>query len=161
MNSGIAIDTKVRAEMLADVWLEMCDLEVWFEQIMPSAIAEALKPKTGKSAWYSSPTQLCTFFYELMGIDPVYNRETGSPRMDDDAIQRIKVKEPLFRDLCSHLQVYRSKGVFRNNFLTAQLDPDGRMRCQFTQLPSTFRWSSKENAFGRGSNLQNVPGKGG
>jgi DNA polymerase I-like protein with 3'-5' exonuclease and polymerase domains len=156
MNDGIAIDKRARMAMFYDVWLEMCDMEVKFERIMPERVAAEIMTKTGKSPWYSSPKQLCNFFYHICSIPAVHN-DSGGERMDDDALQRIKILEPLFRDLCTDLQNYRSLGVFRNNFLTATLDPDGRMRCQFTQLPATFRWSSKENAFGRGTNLQNVP----
>jgi DNA polymerase I-like protein with 3'-5' exonuclease and polymerase domains len=156
MNDGIAIDKRARMAMFYDVWLEMADMEVKFERIMPERVAAEIMTKTGKSPWYSSPKQLCNFFYHICSIPAVHN-DSGGERMDDDALQRIKILEPLFRDLCTDLQNYRSLGVFRNNFLTAALDPDGRMRCQFTQLPATFRWSSKENAFGRGTNLQNVP----
>jgi len=157
MQFGIAIDKRARAEMLLEVWLEMCDMEVWFEAVMPSDIAQRIKTKTGKSEWYSSQKQLCNFFYGELGIDPVTNRDTGAPRMDDDALQRIKVKLPVLRELCTKLQNYRSLSIFRGNFLTARLDRDGRMRCLFTQLPATFRWSSKENAFGGGTNLQTIP----
>ena len=157
MEDGILIDKKARMQMFIDVWLEMCELEVWFERIMDPAIAERIKTKTGKSPWYSSQKQLCNFFYGELSIEPARDRETGALRMDDDALQRIKVRMPILGKLCTNLQIYRSLGVFRSNFLTAALDRDGRMRCQFTQLPATFRWSSKENAFGRGTNLQNIP----
>lgn len=157
MQDGIAIDKKLRGEMHFQVWNERSEMEIWFEKIMPDSVKAAIATKSGKSPWYSSPKQLCSFFYDICGIPPKYNQDTGSPSMDDDALQRIKIKEPLFRPLCTQLQNYRSLGIFLNNFLTAPLDHDGRMRCQFTQLPNTFRWSSKENAFGRGTNLQNIP----
>lgn len=157
MQDGVAVDQKLRAEMQYQVWEEMSEMGIYFEQIMPQSVANAITTKTGKSPWYSSQKQLCNFFYEVCGIPPIFSRETGAQRMDDEALQRIKVREPLFRDLCSKLQNYRSLGIFLSNFLTAKLDYDRRMRCQFTQLPSTFRWSSKENAFGGGTNLQNIP----
>ena len=50
------------------------------------------------------------------------------------------------RDYDKKLQVLRS-----------QLDPDGRMRCSYNVVGTeNGRWSSSENAFGRGTNLQNI-----
>ena len=41
--------------------------------------------------------------------------------------------------------------------LRTPLDPDGRMRCSYNVAGTeNARWSSSKNAFGRGSNLQNV-----
>jgi DNA polymerase-1 len=52
----------------------------------------------------------------------------------------------------------RSIGVFLSTFINAELDSDGRMRCSFSIAgPTTFRFSSSENAFGSGMNLQNIP----
>jgi DNA polymerase I-like protein with 3'-5' exonuclease and polymerase domains len=52
----------------------------------------------------------------------------------------------------------RSLGVFRSTFLEAPVDTDERMRCSFNITGTeTFRFSSSENAFGSGMNLQNVP----
>jgi DNA polymerase-1 len=56
-------------------------------------------------------------------------------------------------------------GIFLSNFLTAQLDEDQRMRCAYNiggsesgkSAPKTYRLSSSENAFGSGTNLQNIP----
>ena len=43
------------------------------------------------------------------------------------------------------------------NVLRTPLDPDGRMRCSYNPVGTeTGRWSSSKNAFGRGSNLQNI-----
>lgn len=41
--------------------------------------------------------------------------------------------------------------------LRSALDPDGRMRCSYNVVGTeNGRWSSSENAFGRGTNLQNI-----
>jgi hypothetical protein len=56
------------------------------------------------------------------------------------------------------LEEFRSISVFHNTFVKAPLDPGDRMRCMFNVSGTeTFRWSSSKNAFGRGTNLQNIP----
>jgi hypothetical protein len=68
----------------------------------------------------------------------------------------MKVDEPLLRPLLNKLQDYRTTGIFYNG-VTSALEPDGRIKTQFTQMPNTFRWSSRKNVYGRGMNLQTVP----
>ncbi|HNA84888.1 MAG TPA: hypothetical protein PLB04_04945, partial [Nitrospira sp.] len=52
----------------------------------------------------------------------------------------------------------RSLGVFLSTFCLMALDSDGRMRCSFNVCGTeTMRFSSSENAFGNGGNLQNIP----
>ena len=53
---------------------------------------------------------------------------------------------------------HRSLGVFLSTFCLMPLDTDGRMRCSFNVCGTeTMRFSSSENAFGTGGNLQNIP----
>lgn len=157
MTFGVAIDRQARDEMANDLQQELENFEDYFEGVLNPAIIPELQGKTkSKSAWYSSPAQLGRLFYDVLGLPEKFNRDTGARKADDDALQQLKIDEPILRPLLNKLQDYRSTGIFYNN-VTSALEPDGRMATQYTQMPNTFRWSSKKNVFGRGMNLQNVP----
>jgi DNA polymerase I-like protein with 3'-5' exonuclease and polymerase domains len=157
MTFGVAIDRRARDEMANDLQLELDEMEDYFEAVLNPAILPELQGKNkSKNMWYSSPAQLGRLFYDILGIKEKINRDTGSRKVDDDALQQMKVEEPLLRPLLNKLQDYRSTGIFYNN-VTSALEPDGRMRTQYTQMPNTFRWASRKNVYGRGMNTQNIP----
>jgi DNA polymerase I-like protein with 3'-5' exonuclease and polymerase domains len=157
MTYGVAIDKEARNEMAQDLQLELDNFEDYFDAVLNPAIIPLLQGKTkSKSAWYGSPAQLGRLFYDVLGLPEKFNRDTGARKADDDALQQLKIDEPILRPLLDRLQDYRSTGIFYNN-VTSALEPDGRMRTQYTQMPNTFRWSSKKNVYGRGANLQNIP----
>lgn len=105
-----------------------------------------------------SPKQLSTLFYEDFGLEVVRNRKTGRPTTDDDAMQIFPRREPLLSGLCERISMYRSAKVLMSTFVQMPLDEDGRMRCYYNVAGAeTFRFTSSENAFGNGGNLQNVP----
>lgn len=105
-----------------------------------------------------SPKQLQTLFYEDFGLEPIKNRKTGSITTDDDALTLIPKREPLLSGLCERIAMYRTAGVLLSTFVNMPLDEDGRMRCYYNVAGAeTLRFTSGENAFGAGGNLQNVP----
>jgi DNA polymerase-1 len=70
----------------------------------------------------------------------------------------IAFREPALKPLCQTIVELRSISVFLNTFVNAELDSDNRMRSSFSVAgPTTFRFSSSENAFGSGMNLQIIP----
>jgi DNA polymerase I-like protein with 3'-5' exonuclease and polymerase domains len=129
----------------------------WLESIIPqSVVAEYLK--TSKSKWWESAAQQKLLFYDLLGLQGQKHRKTGKPTMDAEALETLRSKNPEYERIFSALSLSRSISVFFNTFISAQLEPDGRLRCSFnTAGTETFRWSSSENAFWRGTNLQNIP----
>jgi uracil-DNA glycosylase family 4 len=156
MERGVLIDQKARAEMSFSVMEEAAKRQRWLNDRIP----EWVRPPTKKGAkpWYSSAQQQMRLFYEVLGLKTVHHRKTGRLTIDDSALDDIAHRYPELKRLVNTIAELRSLGVFQNNFLSAALDPDGRMRCSFNVAgPETFRWSSSENAFGRGTNLQNIP----
>lgn len=112
----------------------------------------------GHSLNVRSIKQMKELFYGDFGIKPVINRVTGQPTLNDDALQRIGKNEPILRPLVHAIADIRTLGIFLNTFVAAPLDEDGRMRCSYNICgTNTFRLSSSENAFGSGTNLQNIP----
>jgi DNA polymerase-1 len=105
-----------------------------------------------------SPLQMKDLFYRVLAQKEVLSRKTRSPTCDDAALERISSREPLLLPLCNVIRELRSLGVFRSTFLEAPVDYDERMRCSFNIAGTeTYRFSSSENAFGSGMNLQNIP----
>jgi DNA polymerase I-like protein with 3'-5' exonuclease and polymerase domains/uracil-DNA glycosylase len=135
-----------------------------------SLSSELLSAIDAKNAWISevlghdlnikSPKQMQDLFYRVLAQREVKKRsKTGvSVTTDDAALETIATREPLLLPLCSAIRDLRSLGVFRSTFLEADLDSDNRMRCSFNiGGTDTYRFSSSENAFGSGLNLQNIP----
>ena len=98
------------------------------------------------------------FFYGDLNLPPIISRKTKNPTLDDEALAKLAQREPLLQPIIRAISEYRSIGVFRSTFVDAELDSDGRMRCSYNICGTeTFRFSSAQNAFGSGTNLQNIP----
>jgi uracil-DNA glycosylase family 4 len=158
MTRGIKIDKGRRSMMAFELQAERQRIYEWLSNIIPQSVVAPYVGKTSKSQWWASPDQQKTLFYELLGLSGQRNRKTGRPTMDAEALETLKMKNPEYSRIWDALTMSRSISVFHNTFISAELDFDGRMRCSFnTAGTETFRWSSSENAFGRGTNLQNIP----
>lgn len=105
-----------------------------------------------------SPKQMQEFCYGEMGLPPQRNRKSGNLSCDDKSLEKLAQREPIFRPIYQRISELRSLGVFRATFVQMRLDHDGRVRCSYNIAGTeTFRYSSSEDAFGFGGNLQNIP----
>jgi uracil-DNA glycosylase family 4 len=157
MNRGIRIDTKRRSQYGFELSAALSDTQARLTSIIPKQLTESLV-KSSKKPWYSSPKQQQTLFYERLGLPSQRNRKTGSVTVDDEALETLKAKMPELSPIFDLILTARSIGVFHNTFVSAELEPDNRMKCSFNPAGTeTFRWSSSTNAFYRGTNLQNIP----
>lgn len=80
--------------------------------------------------------------------------KTKGPGIDvrNRAIPPVQFAQPFISLILSIRDADKMLGVLRS-----PLDPDGRMRCSYNVVGTeNGRWSSSENAFGRGTNLQNI-----
>lgn len=130
---------------------------------------EFLKTVLGHDLNPQSPKQMHTLFYKDLGLPVQWTRAKkgvpARPTLNDDALQKLVLKEPLIKPLVNCIADLRTLGIFRSTFIRAELDADGRMRTAFNiggsasgkSAPKTYRLSSSENAFGSGANLQNIP----
>lgn len=160
MRRGIAIDRPKRAEMGFHLAFEKGRINEWLRRIIPQAVLAETEfaPKSSKKSWWESPTQQKDLFYNILGLKPKTNRKTGNVTMDAEALEKLKKEAPEYMRIWEALELQRSISVFHNTFISAELEPDGRMKCSFnTAGTETFRWSSSSNAFWRGTNLQNIP----
>lgn len=146
MNRGIRIDTAQRGQLRKELTAAAIDRQEKLNWI----VGHELNPK--------SPAQLLKFFYDDLGIKGIQALGKESLTTDSAALATIAEREPLLKPLCQLILELRSIGVFLGTFIEADLDSDGRMRCSFSIAgPTTYRFSSSENAFGSGMNLQNIP----
>lgn len=112
----------------------------------------------GEELNVGSPKQMKEFFYDSLGFQPILHRKTKKPTLDDDALRRLTAKNPIIAPLVELITEKRSLGVFLSTFCLMPLDSDLRMRTSYNVAGTeTFRFSSGENAFGSGGNLQNIP----
>jgi len=146
MNRGIRLDTLQRKILKTELTLAFFDRQ----EKLNFVAGHPLNPR--------SPAQLLKFFYTDLKIPGVKSIVTDALTTNSAAMATISERHPILRPLCQLIVELRSIGVFLSTFISADLDSDGRMRCSFAVAgPITFRFSSSENAFGSGMNLQNIP----
>jgi uracil-DNA glycosylase family 4 len=154
MRRGVLINQAHRGKLAYDLAIASSQFEAWFLRIVPQ---EWLTTNSDKH-WYRSNLQQRQLFSEVLGLRLPLHRKTGRQTLGAEGMATLAQRHPEYRRLFTALEDYRSLEVFHNTFIKAPLDPDGRMRCMFNVAGTeTFRWSSSENAFGRGTNLQNIP----
>lgn len=107
-----------------------------------------------------SPPQLQKLFYEDFGITPIKKRNAKGmyvPTMDEDALETIAGKVGVLKPLISRMLAVRKITKHNSTYVQMPLDIDGRLRCSFNVAGTvTYRFSSSENAFQSGGNLQNI-----
>lgn len=146
MLKGVRVDLKERGRL----GLELLEALEERDEIHQRVYGFKLNPK--------SPQQMKALFYHDLGCPVQFNRKTRQPSLDKDALEALADKFPELRPHVELIGQYRSIGVFLSTFVRAPLDDDMRMRCSFNITGTeTFRYSSSENAFGSGTNLQNIP----
>lgn len=157
MQQGVKIDTAVRSRLIEEVQHEVFRREEFLFKVL----GHEINPR--------SPKQMMTLFYEDLKQPIQMTRASkgvpARPTLNDDALQKLAVREPLLKPLINAISDIRTLGIFLSNFLCKPLDEDGRMRCAYNiggsasgkSAPVTYRLSSSENAFGSGTNLQNIP----
>jgi len=157
MNRGVAVDVKRRSQFAFDLLTAQVQIHSELEQIAPPDIVHSLMKNKTRKPWYASPRQTLHLF-EMLGLPLQHHKKTGNPTVDSQALSALRAKAPEWTRLFNLLEDERSVDVFASTFIRAPLDSDGRMRCSFNIAGTeTFRWSSSENAFGSGTNLQNIP----
>lgn len=151
MQRGVAIDKKHRAKLANELLTEIGKCEAWFHFVL----GHTLNP--------NSRTQMLQLFYTDFGERAIFPRKKkagkpSGPTLGKEALQTIWLRTPLLRPFIDKVREYRSLQIFMKNFVMAKLDIDDRMRTSYNIAGTkTLRLASRKNAFGSGTNLQNVP----
>ena len=105
----------------------------------------------------NSPKQMKEFFYESMGLKPVFKFAKGKRTVTTNRQAIEQLSSYLHaRPFCSHVLALRDTLKLISTLRTG-VDPDHRIRASYNVAGTeTGRWSSSENAFGTGTNLQNI-----
>lgn len=156
MFRGVRIDRSRRAELAMSLGTTAEEFAHWFEKIIPQSIFTG--DKRNPTPWYRSATQQRDIFANVFGFALPNHKKTGNVTFGKEALSILKTKHPEFIRLFNALSDFRSLRVFKNTFIDAELDIDNRMRCSYNAAGTeTFRFNSAANAFGSGTNLQNIP----
>jgi len=146
MNRGSRIDIGQRGELKKQLLLAGDERQCLLDHMA----GHPLNPRSSK--------QLIDFFYHDLGLPVIRALKSETITTNSPAMAEIALREPALKPLCQTIVELRSISVFLNTFVNAELDSDSRMRSSFSVAgPTTFRFSSSENAFGSGMNLQNIP----
>lgn len=107
----------------------------------------------------ASSDQVKSLAYDVLKLPKQYSGKPRRLTADKDAIDEWLIKcDPLYHPLLQAIKDFRSLQVFRSTFALSRLDHDGRWRCSINVAgPDTFRYSTSEDAFGFGTNMQNIP----
>ena len=148
---GVLVDLKERDRIqneLADMAAERAG---WFSRVVGYNVnSKSTKP------WYNSPQQTLSLFTKVFGCRPVLDKKTKRPTTRDEALPEYASREPLLAPIIQKLQEYRTCNVLINNVCRAKLWHNRLMTQLNIDGPETFRFSSQKNAFGEGTNLQNL-----
>lgn len=149
MNRGV----RIKSDEKQKLYNELTSLMVIIENELHDAIGEPFNPK--------SADQKKALFYDLFGCEVQKDPKTSQPTLNAEALDIIKAENPLVKPFADRIAEYGNLATFSGTFLKAKADEDGRMRTAYNPCGTdTFRLSSRQNAFGSGLNLQNVPSGG-
>ncbi len=155
MLRGCRIDFEAKRKMSHDLGRSMDDLRSYVNTVLGRDLGIFTEKGT-------SPTQVMRLCKDVLGLPQILReRAKGvrTPTADDEAIEEwLRSCHPLFKPILQSIADYRSLLVYKSTFADADIDPDGRFRCSINIAgPHTFRWSTGADAFGYGTNMQNVP----
>lgn len=153
MQLGVRIDPIARAEISDELSKAQTSTMEWITTVL------------GHQINLRSSKQMLGLYYGDLAQKVVMTRakpgQPPHPTTDDEALDTISKREPLLKPLNDKVLHWRSLATLVDNFMEARTDDEGRMSCSFNICGTeTYRFSSSENAFGVGMNLQNIPHKG-
>jgi len=152
MNRGINVDKALRNRLKTDLDEVLLDFYTELEQIVPQDMVEP----GHKTRWYKSDKQTKKLFYEIFNMRIVRHPKTGKPTSGKQALKQLKNWHPEFSGLFNRLD-YAGSVENTCQVVATPLEPNGRIQCSFNPAGTdTHRLSSSENAFGRGTNFQNL-----
>jgi len=150
MIRGVRIDLKEKARLSTYLQGEIDRRQTWLDRVC------------GHPLNVNSSNQMKAFFYDDLGLPINWKRTPGGKvaTLDDAAIENLKGKELITRPIFRKIQELRAIKKMKSDWAEMRLDEDLRARTSYNICGTkSFRFSSSENAFGTGRNLQNVTNK--
>jgi len=146
MRRGILVDLSEREKFDQELCSLIQERENYIEYVV------------GRPLNVNSPKQMVDFFYRELNQKKRTKRGTGSLTCDDEALWKICEKNVILKPLVTAITELRSLRVFLKTFVRCQLSEGNRLRCEYKiGGTKTYRFASNSNAFGEGTNFQNIP----
>jgi len=148
MLRGVLIDQEQRNAFITEFSGKAARLEGILNKMAEAVWDRGLNP--------NSPKQLQAFFYDHMGLPPVWLSFKGQRRISTnrEALEKLKAyfyALPIINTILVYRDVLKKLSIFRKG-----IDDDGRLRTSYNVAGTVSgRFSSSENAFGTGDNMQN------
>jgi uracil-DNA glycosylase len=153
MIRGVRFDITKQGEFILATESELGVIENELHQISEGIILSG-----DKTMWWHSPQQTATVLYDLLRYPEMVNRKTHNRSTDDEALAKLRKRDPLLVPIIDRILALRSLGVFNSTFLGAKTGSDNRIRTTYDIAGTeTFRLASRKDSFGGGCNQQNVP----
>lgn len=148
MLRGTKIDLNYKNRLKGELLQEIVTRTNWFEEVL----GHPFNPdSTGANG------DMQKLFYDDFGVAPIFNRKTKARTLDDEALKKVRKRNPLLGPLIETIEEYRSLRVFKSLYAEARLSEDERIRSSFNITGAeTYRFSSSKDAFGTGANLENI-----
>lgn len=144
MLRGIARDPKVRIDLTLSLMDDIAERENYLARIL----GHPINPR--------SPKQLTQLFYTDFQHRRIYNYKTKKTTLDEDALMQIAKENVILTAVCFPIIEVRKLGQALG-FVNTKIDADNRIHSSMKQTGTeTYRYASSKDAFGFGTNLQNI-----
>ncbi|MCZ6775844.1 MAG: hypothetical protein O7D34_05250 [Ignavibacteria bacterium] len=152
MIRGVNVDKGLKARHSVELHEVLIQLREWLDNI--------LSPFTIFGPKGVSSKKMMTLAYQIFKLPQKFVIGKGRKlTANKDAVEEwCNSVEPIFRPVLEAIREFRSLGVYKSTFADSPLDLDGRFRCSINVSGAeTFRFSTSKDAFGFGTNMQNIP----
>ena len=162
MKRGVKVDMARRGEVLNSLSLQRARAEEIFFRLCTEGLGlEPYFDKKHKKHFAINPAssqQLCQLFYEVLCLPPIksFDKLTKEYKVSCDrkALEKMQ-REPISKPFCDLILGIRDY-TKKIQVLETGIE-NSRIHCAYQVAgPMTGRWSSNEDPFGRGTNLQNI-----
>lgn len=147
---GIYVDPAAKEEAIAHLDKQVQALKARFTRLTVGLFGYPISP--------TSPHQVKSLFYEILGINPIKKRNSKgvyAPTVDEAALDKLRFNfwaTPFVNYILAIRELSK-----KLSFLRTDIDEDGRFRTSLNIAGTTTgRSSSSASDFGTGSNLQNI-----
>jgi len=150
--NGILIDQTLREKIKVELVEQLDGLEKDFRAKAQVAAGDPTLDVNPRSA-----PQLRALFFDSLKL------VGRGPSTDEDNRNRIRMHpntSPASKEMLTALDIYKEEHKFFSTYVETNIDPDGRIRCEWRQWGTTSapgRLSSSAVMWGSGANLQNQP----
>ncbi len=155
MLRGVNVNRPLKAQHSVELQEVLIQRREWLNSI--------LSPFTIFGPKGVSSKKMMILAYQIFKLPPKY-RQAGKKKAltaNKEAVEEwCHSVEPVFRPVLEAIREFRSLLVYKSTFADSALDWDGRFRCSINVSGAeTFRFSTSTDAFGFGTNMQNLPTK--